>query len=99
MSTPAAESWIILCFGKFDSVSSATQQSQTSKVMAPNFLKRLLEILCRHQFSWPHSGICGRDYQVCVLCGIAYEYDWVTMRRTRRLKSVLQDQAESNRGQ
>lgn len=66
--------------------------------MAANFLKRLLEILCRHHFSWPHSGVCGRDYQVCVRCGTVYEYDWVTMRRTRRLGSAPQDQAEFKPG-
>jgi len=27
----------------------------------------------------------GRDYQVCLLCGTAYEYDWTTMRRTGRV--------------
>jgi len=41
--------------------------------------------LCQHRFSWPHNGANGRDYQVCVLCGAAYEYDWTAMRRTRRL--------------
>ena len=60
--------------------------------MAGKFLKRILEILCRHEFSWPHSGVYGQDYQVCTRCGTAYEYDWVAMRRTRRL--ALQDQAE-----
>ena len=62
--------------------------------MAAKILKRLLEILCRHEFSWPHSGAHGRDYQVCMRCGTVYEYDWVAMRRTRRLASALQDQAE-----
>ena len=60
--------------------------------MAGKFLKRILEILCRHEFSWPHSGVYGRDYQVCMRCGTVYEYDWAAMRRTRRL--ALQDQAE-----
>ena len=62
--------------------------------MATKFLKRLLEMFCRHQFSWPHSGIYGQDYQVCVLCGTVYEYDWGTMRRTHRRASTLQDQAD-----
>lgn len=48
-------------------------------------LKRILQWLCPHRFSWPHSGIDGRDYQVCLLCGTAYEYDWTTMRRTKLL--------------
>ncbi len=63
--------------------------------MAGKIFKRLLEILCRHEFSWPHSGTYGQDYQVCMRCGTVYEYDWVAMRRTRRLASGLQGQAES----
>ncbi len=62
--------------------------------MATKFLKRLLEIFCRHQFSWPHSGVYGQNYQVCVLCGTVYGYDWIAMRRTRRLASALQGPAE-----
>jgi hypothetical protein len=53
--------------------------------MAPKFLKELLERLCPHRFSWPHSGAHGCDYQVCLICGVTYEYDWGTMRRTRRV--------------
>ena len=53
--------------------------------MSTPFLKRLLQSCCRHNFSWPHTGIHGQDYQICVLCGATYEYDWSTMRRTRRL--------------
>ena len=63
--------------------------------MAGNFLKQLLEVFCRHEFSWPHSGVCGQDYQVCMRCGAVYEYDLATMRRTRRLASAAQGQAES----
>jgi len=62
--------------------------------MATKFLKRLLEIFRRHQFSWPHSGVYGKDYQVCMRCGAVYEYDWGAMRRTRRRASALQGQAE-----
>jgi len=53
--------------------------------MAGQFLKRIVEKLCPHQFSWPHSGAHGQDYQVCLLCGVAYNYDWTTMQRTSRL--------------
>jgi hypothetical protein len=48
-------------------------------------LKQILRWLCPHRFSWPHSGIDGQDYQVCLLCGTAFEYDVSTMRRTGRL--------------
>jgi hypothetical protein len=53
--------------------------------MAATFLNKLLQILCRHRFSWPHSSVHGQDYQICLTCGTTYEYDCVTMRRTRRL--------------
>ena len=52
--------------------------------MAGAFLTALLQRLCPHRFSWPHS-VHGRDYQVCLICGGTYEYDWATMRRVRRL--------------
>ena len=50
-----------------------------------NFWKRLLGRGCSHRFSWPRIGADGRHYQVCVLCGTAYEYDCTMMRRTGRL--------------
>lgn len=59
------------------------------EVMAGRFVNLILEKLCPHRFSWPHSGVHGQDYQVCLICGTAYEYDWVTMRRVRRLESPL----------
>lgn len=62
--------------------------------MASNFLKRILEIFCRHEFSWPHSDVCGRDYQVCMRCGAVYEYDLAAMRRTRRLVTAAQGSGE-----
>lgn len=65
--------------------------------MAATFLKQLLQRLCRHRFSWPHSSVHGQDYQVCLICGVAYEYDWVTMRRTRRLVPSLEDGADVGR--
>ncbi len=50
-----------------------------------NFLKKLLARGCAHRFSWPRIDDDGRHYQVCLICGTAYEYDWKMMRRTRRL--------------
>jgi len=49
------------------------------------FVQRLLGELCSHQFSWPRLDGNGRHYQVCLICGIAYEYDWKRMRRIDRL--------------
>jgi hypothetical protein len=53
--------------------------------MTNPFLKRLIEMCCRHRFSWPHAGDYGQAYQVCLLCGAAYSYDCAEMRRTGRL--------------
>jgi hypothetical protein len=47
--------------------------------------KQVLRWLCPHRFSWPHSGTHGQDYQVCLFCGTAFEFDVNTMRRTGRL--------------
>ena len=66
--------------------------------MPGQFLKRLFGKLCPHRFSWPHSGTHGRDYQVCLICGAAYEYDWTTMRRTGRLVVPLAAQTEAYPG-
>jgi hypothetical protein len=54
----------------------------------PPLLTRIFELFCRHEFSWPHNGAHGQDYQVCVVCGAVYEFDCATMRRTRRLAEV-----------
>jgi len=43
---------------------------------------------CSHQFSWPRRMANGEYYQVCVLCGDRYGYDWQSMRRTGRLDSA-----------
>lgn len=51
----------------------------------PAILTQLLQWLCPHRFSWPHSGIDGKDYQICLRCGTAFEYDVAKMHRTRRL--------------
>ena len=49
------------------------------------FLQRLLSDLCSHEFSWPRLGGNGQHYQICLICGTAYEYDWKRMRRIDRL--------------
>ena len=53
--------------------------------VAAQLLAWVSATLCRHRFSWPHNSPSGHDYQVCTLCGAAYEYDWAAMRRTHRL--------------
>jgi hypothetical protein len=63
--------------------------------MPGQFIKKLIENLCPHRFSWPHSGARGQDYQVCLICGAAYEYDWVSMRRTGRVITPSDAQTDS----
>jgi hypothetical protein len=55
--------------------------------MSAQFLKRLIGRLCPHRFSWPHSGLHGQDYQVCLICGTAFGYDWINMHPIRMLSS------------
>jgi len=49
-----------------------------------SFFSQILETFCTHRFSWPRVTEEGRHYQVCLSCGVAYEYDWKMMRRTDR---------------
>jgi hypothetical protein len=49
------------------------------------FFQRLFGDLCSHRFTWPRLGGNGQHYQICLICGTAYEYDWKRMRRTDRL--------------
>jgi len=53
------------------------------------FLQGLLKRACSHRFAWPRLDAAGRHYQICLLCGTAYEYDWSAMRRTRRLLAMM----------
>jgi hypothetical protein len=66
------------------------QAPKSKPGIAAQFFARLMEMCCSHQFSWPHTGARGQDYQVCVVCGATYLYDWTTMRRTRRLITPLE---------
>ncbi|MFZ0201130.1 MAG: hypothetical protein WB523_00375 [Candidatus Sulfotelmatobacter sp.] len=51
-----------------------------------NLLKLVLGRGCQHRFAWPRvDAKGGGHYQICLLCGTAYEYDWREMRRTDRL--------------
>ena len=56
-----------------------------------NFFKKLISKGCLHRFSWPRMYTDGNHYQTCSLCGISYEYDWMEMRRTNRVKAVQGD--------
>src|SRR5271157_4219973 len=49
------------------------------------FLQRLLGKFCSHRFTWPRLSGNGQHYQICLICGTAYQYDWKRMQRTDRL--------------
>ena len=55
--------------------------------------QKLMDVLmlgrCSHEFSWPRRAANGDYYQVCLLCAVAYQYDWKTMRRGRRLETPV----------
>ena len=52
--------------------------------------QKIMDVLmlgrCSHEFSWPRRGADGNYYQVCLFCAAEYEYDWTTMRRTKRME-------------
>jgi hypothetical protein len=81
-------------FGVRSSFSPQTQNSSLAENVRRVFVERrfmsalfkqIFRWLCPHRFSWPHTGAHGQDYQVCLICGTAFEYDLNTMRRTGRL--------------
>jgi hypothetical protein len=49
------------------------------------FLERLFGEFCSHRFTWPRLSGDGQHYQICLICGTAYGYDWRRMQRTDRL--------------
>src|SRR5438270_1028148 len=42
---------------------------------------------CSHEFLWPRRAADGHYYQVCLLCGAKYKYDWKSMQRIERTDS------------
>lgn len=47
-------------------------------------LPKVFDVLfgCNHQFTFPiRLPGASTPYQICVLCGTEYEYDWTRMRR------------------
>ncbi len=53
--------------------------------------QKLMDVLmlgrCSHEFAWPRRAANGEYYQVCLLCAVAYQYDWKTMRRGNRVET------------
>jgi hypothetical protein len=51
--------------------------------MGPALMSKLLWLFrCQHEFCWPRRRSDRENYQVCLLCGAEYDYDWSTMQRT-----------------
>lgn len=61
--------------------------------MGAKLLDVITRRLCSHQFAWPRRRPDGRYYQVCVLCGAEYMYDWNSMTRTGRIEPAGPGQA------
>lgn len=51
----------------------------------PRLLSSLFTQACSHQFAWPRRSADGTVYQVCVLCGDCFRYDWRTMSRGEKI--------------
>lgn len=51
----------------------------------PHLLSSLFTRTCSHQFAWPRRNVDGTFYQVCLVCGDCFRYDWNTMRRGERI--------------
>ena len=49
------------------------------------FLQRIVLECCPHRFAWPRLSGTDQHYQICRVCGTAYEYDRKKMQRTDRL--------------
>ena len=61
------------------------------------FLQRLVGDFCFHRFTWPRLSGTGQHYQICCICGTAYEYDWKRMQRTDRLLVTVGQHALASR--
>ncbi len=66
--------------------------------MGAKLLDAITSRLCSHQFAWPRRRPDGRYYQVCVLCGAEYMYDWNSMTRTGRIQPLATGQAPAQTG-
>jgi hypothetical protein len=57
--------------------------------MSSKLLDAITSRLCSHQFAWPRRRSSGDYYQVCLLCGVEYMYDWGSMTRTGRIEPAV----------
>src|SRR5207245_9831764 len=61
--------------------------SRRMKAVTPTSTDSSYARLCSHEFLWPRRAADGHYYQVCLLCGAKYKYDWKSMRRIERTDS------------
>ena len=66
--------------------------------MGARLLDAITNRLCSHQFAWPRRRPDGHYYQVCVLCGAEYMYDWNSMTRTGRIQPAVAGQPATQAG-
>lgn len=66
--------------------------------MGAKLLDAITSRMCSHQFAWPRRRPDGRYYQVCVLCGAEYTYDWNSMTRTGRIEPTVSGNAPQTSG-
>ena len=73
----------------------ATRQKMEERKLLDAIImpQKLMDVLmlgrCSHEFSWPRRSANGEYYQVCLLCAVAYQYDWKTMRRGNRVENPV----------
>src|SRR6059036_839008 len=63
----------------------------------PQILDVLMLGRCSHEFSWPRRA-AAEYYQVCLLCGAEYKYDWKAMRRIERVEHSMQEPTVARSG-
>ena len=72
-------------------VPSESFSDSPSVVQDRRMRRKLLQLfsgMCRHEFAWPRKSPEGDYYQVCLLCGDEYQYDWPTMQRLGKRERI-----------
>jgi hypothetical protein len=66
-----------------------------AQISMPNLLSSLFTRACSHHFAWPRRAEDGTLYQVCLICGDCFRYDWNTMSRGERIEVALRVSSSS----
>jgi hypothetical protein len=81
----------------YSSVRLSFQVTIKAQISMPNLLSSLFTRACSHQFAWPRRATDGILYQVCLICGDCFRYDWNTMSRGERIEVVPQSSSSSRK--